>query len=346
MYNKKFVQAYQMAPQYIPNSLAKKPASVRTSLGSVDRDDANVETEGGETVFLPDKEGLPAHYRIHGPRHSQGGVPMNIPPDSFVFSDTASMRIKDQDLQKEFGMAPSKKGYTPAEIAKKYDINKFRKILQDPDSDRLQISTAEYNIANFQVKLGKLALVQESMKGFPSGIPLIAMPYLAKYNISPDMILPVELGNKVPNPNMGEMPMARYGGMPMYQNGSQTGVGTNPAIQQELNFLPNFRKDQRLQRRERRKAERDYVNQMYINLLRDLVNDTTVSNDEKPDFSGGVFVRYDKDNNPYYVDSRGIRVKVFDDAYYGKNNTPTLKDGERIIERNGKRYKVRRHQRL
>jgi len=79
MYNKSFVQAYQMAPTYIPNSLAKKPLSVRQSLGPVDRSLANVETEGGETVFLPDKEGLPAHFRIHGPRHSEGGVPMNIP---------------------------------------------------------------------------------------------------------------------------------------------------------------------------------------------------------------------------------------------------------------------------
>lgn len=336
MYNKRFVQAYQMAPTYIPNSLAKKPMSVRQSLGSVDRDMANVETEGGETVFLPDKEGLPAHYRIHGPRHSEGGVPMNIPPDSFVFSDTASMRIKDPELQKEFGMTIKKKGYTPAEIAAKYDINKFRKILQNPDSDRLQIETAEYNIANFQVKLGKLALIQESMKGFPGGIPLVAMPYLAKYNISPEMILPVELGQRQQGMPMGQMPTAKYGGMPLYQVGGTTGV--DPA--EELSFLPNFRKQKRLERRAQRDAERQYMTQLYIKALNDIVSTSEVSSTEKADTSTGIYLRYDSSNNPYYVDGRGIRIKSFDDAYYGKNNTPTLNDGERIIERNGKRYRV------
>lgn len=339
MYNKSFVQAYQMAPTYIPNSLAKKPLSTRQSLGSVDRDMANVETEGGETVFLPDKEGLPAHYRIHGPRHSEGGVPMNIPPDSFVFSDTRSMRIKDADLLKEFGMPADKKGYTPAEIAKKYDINKFRKILQDPDSDKLQIQTAEYNIANFQVKLGKLALIQESMKGYPGGIPLVAMPYLAKYNIDPEMILPTSLpsggGNQMPQ----QMPTARYGGgMQMFQVG-----GTNqmtPEQQAELDSLPSRRDIRRAEKKAKREAERKYLIDYYTQLLSGVVADGTETNDEKADLSTGVFYRQDSNGNPYYVDGRGIRVKSFDASFYGPNNLPTTKEGERIIERNGKRYRV------
>lgn len=342
MYNKSFVQAYQMAPTYIPNSLAKKPLSVRRSLGPVDRDMANVETEGGETVFLPDKEGLPAHYRIHGPRHHQGGVPMNIPPDSFVFSDTKSMRIKDADLLKEFGMPPSKKGYTPAEIAKKYDINKFRRILQDPDSDKLQIQTAEYNIANFQVKLGKLALIQESMKGFPGGIPLVAMPYLAKYNIDPEMILPTNLpsggGNEMPQ----QMPMARYGGgLQMFQPGGQAGVGMTSEQQAELDSLPSRRDVRRAERRARREAERKYLIDYYTQLLTGIVADSTATNEEKADLSTGVFYRQDANGNPYYVDGRGIRIKSFDVSYYGPNNLPTDTDGERIIERNGKRYRVK-----
>jgi hypothetical protein len=333
MYNKSFVQAYQMAPTYIPNSLAKKPLSVRQSLGPVDRSMANVETEGGETVFLPDKEGLPAHYKIHGPRHYEGGVPMNIPPDSFVFSDTKSMRIKDADLLKEFGMPANKKGFTPAEIAKRYDINKFRRILQDPDSDKLQIQTAEYNIANFQVKLGKLALIQESMKGFPGGIPLVAMPYLAKYNIDPAMILPTDL-----QPSQGNMmPMARYGGsQQMFQGGGQV----TPEQQTELDSLPFRRNARRAERRARRQAERDYLVKLYTGLLGQVVGETTVTTNEKPDPSTGIFYRQDSNGNPYYVDGRGIRVKSFDTVFYGQNNIPTEKNGERIIERDGKRYRV------
>jgi len=198
-----------MAPTYIPNSLAKKPLSVRQSLGPVDRSMANVETEGGETVFLPDKEGLPAHYRIHGPRHHEGGVPMNIPPDSFVFSDTASMRIKDPDIQKEFGMPEKKKGYTPAEIAKKYDINAYRQILADPAEDKLAKLTAENMIKMYNLKLGKLALIQESLKGYPSGIPIIATPYLMSVGMRPEDVLPelpMEAQQQSPQEEMMEAP--------------------------------------------------------------------------------------------------------------------------------------------
>lgn len=339
MYNNKLVRAYQMAPTYIPNSLAEKPMEVRTSLGPIDRDLANVETEGGETVFLPNKDGLPAHYRINGPRHYEGGVPMNIPPDSFVFSDTASMRIKDQEVQEEFGMPKSKKGYTPAEIAKRYDLNKYRKILQDPNSDKLQVQTAESVIANYQVKLGKLALIQESMKGFPGGIPAVAMPFLAKYNISPEMVLPTEIPQGPQGMPM-ELPVARYGGMPLR---SFEGGGSNvitPEQQQQLGFLPSARQQKRAQKQAVRRAQRDYMNQVYAQILGNLMV-TEKEPEIKPDYSSGVFYKTDEKGNPYYVDGYGVRITQFDDAYYGKNNTPTKSDGERIIERNGKRYRVK-----
>jgi hypothetical protein len=338
MYNNKLVRAYQMAPSYIPNSLAQKPMEVRTSLGPVDRDLANVETEGGETVFLPDKEGLPAHYKIHGPRHHQGGVPMVIPPDSFVFSDTASMRIKDADLIAEFGMPKSKRGYTPAEISKRYDINKYRKILQDPDSDKLQVQTAEAVIANYQVKLGKLALIQESMKGFPGGIPLVAMPFLAKYNIDPNMLLPTEPGQPGQGMEMQEMPMARYGGMPL--RSFQPGGQMTEEQQRQLSFLPTERQRKRETRRTQREMRREYMNNFYAQVLTGLVQ-TEKEPEVKPDYSSGVFYKTDEKGNPYYVDGYGVRITQFDDAYYGKNNTPTKSDGERIIERNGKRYRVK-----
>ena len=337
MYNNKLVRAYQMAPTYIPNSLAEKPMDVRTSLGSVDRDLANVETEGGETVFLPNKDGLPAHYKINGPRHYEGGVPMNIPPDSFVFSDTASMRIKDQELQEEFGMPKSKKGYTPAEIAKRYDLNKYRKILQDPNSDKLQVHTAESIIATYQLKLGKLALIQESMKGFPGGIPVVAMPFLAKYKISPEMVLPTEM----PQDTQGmptEMPVARYGGMPL--RSFAPGGQMTEEQQRQLSFLPTERQRKRETRRTQRQMRREYMNNFYAQVLTGLVQ-TEKEPEIKPDPSSGVFYKTDEKGNPYYVDGYGVRITQFDDAYYGKNNTPTKSNGERIIERNGKRYRVK-----
>lgn len=337
MYNNKLVRAYQMAPSYIPNSLAKKPVDVRTSLGPIDREFANVETEGGETVYLPNKEGLPAHYRINGPRHFEGGVPMSIPPDSFVYSDTASMRIKDPELQTEFGMPVSKKGYTPAEIAKKYDINKYRKILVDPMSDRLQVNTAEQVIANFQLKLAKLALIQEGMKGFPAGIPLVAMPYIAKYQLDPKMFLPVQPDQaEQGSEQIEEQPEARYGGSLRRfdvggQNSQQTGASN-------YYIPPGYTPTQT--RRERRRMERERRNQVLDQVLMQVVSQARAQAENKiPEYNGPLFYKEDENGNPYYVDDKGKRIDSMDDIIYGKDNQPTS-GNTRIITKNGKKYKV------
>ena len=77
-----------------------------------------------------------------------------------------------------FNKPCGKKSYTPAELAKPYDINKYRTILEDPDSDEMTRKTAELMIKKFVIKLGALALAQEGKKGFPQGIPEVAKPYM------------------------------------------------------------------------------------------------------------------------------------------------------------------------
>ena len=336
MYNNKLVKAYQMAPTYIPNSLAKKPVDVRTSLGPVDRQFANVETEGGETVYLPNKEGLPAHYKINGPRHFEGGVPMSIPPDSFIYSDTASMRIKDPELQAEFGMPIKKKGYTPAEISKRYDINKYRKILVDPNSDKLQVNTAEQVIANYEVKLAKLALIQESMKGFPNGIPLVAIPYIAKYQLEASQFLPTELREGVMNEGaMQQQLEAKYGGgLRRFDNGGANG---NANYTDGYVNIPG-QGQVRLNRFQRKQLERQRQQQVLTQAMQGMLQEEKTP-EVQPDPSTGMYYKTDANGNPYYVDGKGVRYSKFDRSYYGNNNVPT--DGNtRIIERNGKRYKV------
>jgi len=169
----------------------------------VPREEANLEAEGGETVFGDiNGDGMPEHKIIKGPRHHSGGVPLNLPEDSFIFSDTKSMKISDPDVLKTFGKFPKKgkgqKGFTPAELAKQYDIDKYRKILQDPESDKIAVKTAELMIRNYNIKLGALALAQESKKGFPQGIPVVAEPYMEANKISPEQILPPELPEQSP----------------------------------------------------------------------------------------------------------------------------------------------------
>jgi len=164
--------------------------SVNKSMGRVaEGEEPNLEAEGGETVMVPGLYGgVPTHFNITGPRHAQGGVAMNLPEDSFIFSDFVQMRLKDPDVLNYFGKTAKKrgkgKGYTPADIAKQYDINKYIEILNDPNSDDIDKKTAEIMIKNYNLKLGALGLVQESQKGFEDGIPEVSMPYMDHMRIT------------------------------------------------------------------------------------------------------------------------------------------------------------------
>ena len=184
--------------------------NAKKTLTPVPQNQANLEAEKGETAYIPNVNGLAAHYNIGGKRHSEGGTPLNLPKDSFIFSDTKDLKIKDPSILKFFGIKGNK-AITPAEIAKKYDINKHRETLADPDaqSDKKRVETAEKNIANANIKLGKLALVQESMKGYPDGIPEIALPYLAISGIDPQSILPLQEPQQ--QQQSLEKQVARYG---------------------------------------------------------------------------------------------------------------------------------------
>jgi hypothetical protein len=161
------------------------------TIGAVPRDQANLEAEGGETV-VGDLTGIgiPQHYTISGPRHAQGGVPMDLPDNSFIFSDFNQMTIKDPVALEYFGKAMKKggkvKGYTPAEIAKQYDNNKNIEALKNKNSDHLDRKTAELNLSNNNLKLGALALFQEAKKGFENGIPELSYPYLEKLGVNPE----------------------------------------------------------------------------------------------------------------------------------------------------------------
>lgn len=196
--------------------------SVSNTLQPVDRSLANVEAEKGETVYGDlDGDGGLEHMKIGGKRHHSGGTPLNLPEDSFIYSDTKKMKIKDEVSLAFFGLKPKTGGYTPAEIAKKYDVNKYKAVMEDPNADDLDKSTAQLMVKNYNDKLSRLALIQEEMKGFPQGIPEVAKEYaIEKGMINPEqspeeMIEPID-----DQEEMQEEPMMRYGGnMPFAQKG-------------------------------------------------------------------------------------------------------------------------------
>jgi hypothetical protein len=195
-----------------------------------------LEAELGETVITNlQGEGIPEFYKIAGKPHSKGGTPLNLPANSFIFSKDRSLKIKDEDLQKQFGKTFKKSGYTPADISLAFDLNKYREILVDPSSDKKQRNTAELMIKNYNLKLGALALTQESMKGFEDGIPAVALPYMEHMGIQSSDLLGTGGESQQPMPQMkmgGQsgkkrkckvtMPQMNYGGAPKYFPGGPT----------------------------------------------------------------------------------------------------------------------------
>jgi len=212
--------------------------SVANTISAVPRDEANLEAEGGETVYGDiNGDGMAEHLTIKGPRHSSGGVPLNLPDDTFIFSDTKSMMLKDPKILAQFGKSvKDTKSYTPATLAKQYDLSKYRKLLQDPNSSTLERKTAEIMIRNYTMKLGALAVAQEAKKGFPQGIPEVARPYMEANNIADEDLIPelaqqqspqeegmeqgmeqnpqeemMEAPQQMPNGEPIAMPMGQYG---------------------------------------------------------------------------------------------------------------------------------------
>ncbi len=194
--------------------------SVSKSMSEEDVPDEEyaIEAEGGETIYHPDG----SHYNIEGDRHTQGGVKLTkeqAPEGSFVFSDTAKMRIGG-DVLKMFGKPIGKK-YTPAQIAKQYDINKYQAILDDKHADPLKKKTSEWMKENYQNKLAQLSLVQESKKNFQNGIPQMALPYLQSIMGA----MPQQDGGQE------EMAQVKYGGhLTKYQE-----LGTVNPVQFDIN---------------------------------------------------------------------------------------------------------------
>lgn len=157
---------------------------VRYSLSSVPREEANIEAEGGETVLTDlNNDGNFGLYNITGPRHSSGGVPMFLPEQSFIYSDTKALKMKGEEL-KEFGIQ-SRKSKTPADVSKKYQLNKFYGAIEDEYADDIQVKSAELMLKKNKFDLSKLAFGQELKKDFEEGVPLAAHPYLTSIGEDP-----------------------------------------------------------------------------------------------------------------------------------------------------------------
>ena len=100
----------------------------KSTLQPVPRDEANIEAEKGETVLTDfTGDGSYQMFNIGGKRHSEGGTPLNLPEQSFIYSDTRKMLLTKDEMA-ELGIT-GKKRITPAKASKKFEIRKYMDIL-------------------------------------------------------------------------------------------------------------------------------------------------------------------------------------------------------------------------
>lgn len=201
---------------------------LRTTLEPTSKENATLKAEKNETVLTNlQGEGIPEFFIVGGKPHSRGGTPLNLPANSFFFSQNKHMAIKDPGILAMFGKT-AKKAYSPAEISKQYNLNKYRQILLDPLSTKLEKNTAEKMIKNYNMKLGALALAQESIKGFDNGIPMVALGYMEENSIRPEELIgqPLSTPNEVPQFKGGgqynTVRKVRIKSLPMYQDAGET----------------------------------------------------------------------------------------------------------------------------
>jgi len=114
----------------------------------------NIEVEGSEHIQLPNG----FSQEIQGNSHAEGGIPLNLPQDSKVFSE----KLKHPEMKKSY-----------AKMAKKFETKKDFKQLENPISSKLNKSTAELNIKLKNQGLDELFMEQEMNKieGFHGKIP-------------------------------------------------------------------------------------------------------------------------------------------------------------------------------
>ena len=175
---------YGLVTTYDNNGNGESDRNVRYSLGAVPREFANIEAEGGETVLTDlNNNGTFNLYDIKGKRHSQGGVPMYLPDQSFIFSDTRALKMKPNELA-EFGIE-SKKHMTPAKVSKNFPLNQYVSAAGDPDSDFITERSAELMLDKNMMSLSKLAFGQELKKNFEDGVPLASFPYIQSMGEDP-----------------------------------------------------------------------------------------------------------------------------------------------------------------
>ena len=171
------VNPFGIAPRYDGNtplanlySRYKMDNGVNDKISKVNkRNDANAEIEQGEIVRQNLPNGGTILHKALGKKHKNGGIPVNLPDNSFIFSNYKSTSLdKDElDTYNLGGYSKNINSRTPSKILEKnVDIknyNKMEKYLQE-SKDPVEITTAQRMKAKYDEIIAKIAALQEYKK--------------------------------------------------------------------------------------------------------------------------------------------------------------------------------------
>ena len=154
------IQNLNDRPRYMPNEYdfmgrpgsqgviyAKNGAQIRTGTSSGAEE---AELERGEMFMMPNLQ----TYVVGGKKHSQGGEDFVLPEGTIVFSD----HLKVPGLKNTFAVE-----------AKKFDVTKYKTVLENPHAKAVDRTTAEVMMDRNMKKLQELFQIQQAMNGNSTG---------------------------------------------------------------------------------------------------------------------------------------------------------------------------------
>ncbi len=176
----------------------KNKGRVENTIEAIPKDhhpiDNVIEAEKGEVVLTYDDKGLsfPKIYVIGGKKHKDGGTDLDLPDNSFIFSDSKDMVIRDPSI---LALFDEEKPKTFAQIAKKYLFNESSDIIENDKGDVFAKNRALNDIDNKMGKLALLAIIQERSKN-NQDIPTFAAIYFRTKGIDINSLLDSQSNTK------------------------------------------------------------------------------------------------------------------------------------------------------
>jgi hypothetical protein len=183
----------------------------------------NVEVEGREHIKLPNG----FSQEIQGKSHAQGGIPLNLPQGTQIFSEKLKIEVKFlkelAELNPEYAFLakiklPEKGSISYADLAKKFETKKYVDLLNSKTADPIQKTTAQMMMSQSLMALEKIFMLQEQNK--LSGVhgPQVqqnAMEEMEKSQAQEQQEQPME---------EQEEPMMAHGGyhLPIYRDAGKT----------------------------------------------------------------------------------------------------------------------------